>query len=177
MKRRNLLAFVILAFVIISGCKKDDDTTTPEPVLSSFMLKGEKYEIPSQETPTGVIQLIHDLSEGTTTGSISITGYKSPMVGVIQLVISYITSTGVTGVYKNGELYSSDHTFDPFLSSYSTMTQSGTIMVTGSNADGTLTVTKNSSDNYTVSFNLTYADNSTSSGNITQKFVVQEVSY
>jgi hypothetical protein len=145
--------------------------------VSSFMLKGEKYEIPSQESTTGVIQLMHDISEGTTSGSISITGYKSPMVGVVQIGIAYTTGTGITGIYKNGDHFTGDHTFDPWLSSYSTVIQGGTNMVSGNEADGTLSVTKNSADNYTVSFNLTFSDSTTASGNITQKYVVQEVDF
>jgi hypothetical protein len=177
MNRKNLLAFVILAFVIGSGCKKKDDTTTTAPAVSSFMLKGEKYEIPSQGTTTGVLQLMHDITEGTTSGSISITGIKGTTVGVVQCGINYKTDKGITGVYKNGGIYTGDHTFDPWLCSYTTMTQSGTNTLSGNDPDGTLTVTKNSSDNYTVSFNLTYSDSITASGNITQKYTVQEFNF
>jgi|WetSurMetagenome_2_1015567.scaffolds.fasta_scaffold844204_1 hypothetical protein len=173
MKRKNLLALFILALVITTGCKKDEETTTQS---GSFMLKGEKFEISSDASAaTGVLQLMHDLAEGSTSGSFSITGSNASKTGIIQIAVDYTTSTGIAGDYKNGDIFNGDHTFDPWLSSYSTYSASGTNMISGNEADGTLTVTKNSSDSFTVSFNLIFSDSTTASGNITQKYTVQEM--
>lgn len=173
MKRKNLLALFILALVITAGCKKDDDT---KPEVSSFMLKGEKFEVSSQASAaTGILQLMHDLDEGSTFGSITITGTNASKTGMLQIAIGYTTINGIAGDYKNGDIFNVDRTFDPWLSSYTTVSASGTNMISGNQADGTLTVIKNSSDNYTVTFNLTFSDSTTASGNITQRYTVQEM--
>lgn len=173
MKSKNLLALLFIALVVTAGCKKDDDSN---PLVGSFTLKGETFEIlTTGSAPTGILQLIHDLAGNSTFGTLTITGANTSKTGVLQIAIDYTTSSGITGEYKNGNLNTGAHTFEPWLTSYSTTTLSGTNMITGNDATGTLTITKNASDSYTVSFNFIYADSTSATGNITQKYTVQEM--
>ncbi len=172
MKTKNLLTLLILVLVVITACNKDkDDDDDATDQIGSFTLKGEEYEINSQTQ--GILQLIHDLSEGTTSGGISITGKKSSKMAVLQIAIDYKTSEGISGNYLNGDNFTDDHTFDPWLCNYLISTTGAS----GNEADGTLSITKKSNDKYTVEFDFIFSDSTTAKGNITQKYEVQESSF
>ncbi|MFO8054279.1 MAG: hypothetical protein R6U19_03845 [Bacteroidales bacterium] len=122
--------------------------------------------------------MTHHLSDGNSSGGFTIGGTNSNTgIGVVQLFIEYTANTGISGNYKNGDIYTDDHTFDPWLSSYSITSANGNTMITGSEPDGTIDITKNSDGNFTVAFDLVFSDSTTASGTIIQDYKVQEMNF
>ncbi|MGM0648699.1 MAG: hypothetical protein ACQESZ_09995 [Bacteroidota bacterium] len=181
MKTKILLSLLFLAFIMSSGCKKEeeDDDTNKKVLVGSFMLKGDSYNIyTTGSEPAGVLQLMHHLSDGYSTGGFTIAGTNTNTgIGAVQLFIEYTANTGISSSYINGDIYNDDHTFDPWLSSYSITSANGSTMITGSEPDGTIDITKNSDGNFTVAFDLVFSDSTTASGTITQDYKVQEMNF
>lgn len=176
MKTINALIMLSLSVMILAGCNKKDEDT--KELVGSFMLKGEKFEIYSEDDqPTGILQIFHDQADDLSEGSFTISGLSETHIGSIQIGIEYKTSTGISGTYLNGDFSAGNHLFDPWLSSYSYTSLSGTSMITGNEPEGTLTINKNSSGLYTVNFSFIYSDSTVASGNIKQNYTVQEVNF
>lgn len=174
MKKNTLLLILGLIAVVLAGCKKDDDDD--KKLVGSFMFKGEKFEIYSENgETTGTLQVFHDLGEGTSSGAFTIAGANSSKACTIQIAIEYETASGITGTYTNGDVTPSARIFDPWLSSYMTTYLSGPSMTTGNEPDGTLSIAKKSGNSYSVTFSFIYSDGSTATGNITQAYTVQEM--
>lgn len=174
MKAKALITLLAVAIILAPGCKKDED----EPKLvGTFTLGGEKFEIFSEdEQPTGTFQVFHEQSSGISGGAFTFSGVNDKHSATIQIAIEYPTSEGISGDYENGDVSSADHVYEPWLSSYTLTNTGGTGTTNVNEPDGSLTVSRNGEDNFTISFDFIFSDSTTAKGTITQDYLVQEMS-
>lgn len=170
MKKLHLLAILLIGLLIASGCKKDDDTTTTNNAVGTISVGDKKFDV---EKGDGIIQLIND--GNTTTGAITIGGNNSTHTLVLGLSIEYVTADGISGDYENGDNSSSNHIFEPWLTQVTIYTNDGLSNQNYNEPDGTLKVTHNSGNNYSVNFNMAFSDTVTVSGDLTFDFIVQQM--
>ena len=170
MKNFFKVAFLLFATLTLSSCSSDDDSGNNGGDSPSFSLKNETYNLVPQGS---IIQMI-DMDEEGSFAQITISGTKDSKSGTIRFIANFDNS--ISGTYTDGEM-GTNGTFDTEGSNYIT-----TELINGSQeirseggAEGTLKITQNQNNNYTVEFDVVYDDGVVAQGNITTDFVVQSL--
>lgn len=168
--KTSLFTIVVISIVLAFGCKKDEenDNANKEKPVGTITLNNESFDV---YAGSSAVQLFVD--DPNTNGSISITGSNSANSLIISLAVEYPTAAGISGTYENGDFSSSSHVFSPWLTQVSVTTNDGSTNNNYNEPDGTLQVTHNSGNNYTVDFSMTFQDTLVVSGDITMDFIEQ----
>lgn len=155
---RKLHYLFIFMLVGLMSCGSDDDGGTPNKIL----INGEAFET-NFNTITGVAQN-GEGHAGIAFSSITSSGDSK----TLTIDVEYDGTSKLGGTYSFPQ---GDNLFlDDFLTNYSVFvgsTYNGTNL-----SEGTVTVTKNSGDNYTITMDLLMDDGTTFAGTITTDFIV-----
>ncbi|MTI41903.1 hypothetical protein [Fulvivirga lutimaris] len=153
------LQYLLVVFLIgLMSCGSDDDGGTPNKIL----INGDAFET-NFNSITGVAQ-DGEGHAGISFSSVTTSGDSK----TLTIDVEYDGTSKLGGTYsfpQGDNLY-----LDDFLTNYSVFVGSS---YDGTNlSEGTVTVTKNNGDNYTVEMDLLMDDGTTFTGTITADFIV-----
>ncbi len=164
MKKLLKTTFLFVSVLFLMSCSSDDNNSSS----ASFTLDGETYKVEQ-----AAIQVFNNLSEGTSNGSISLTGSKGGKIGSVSFSVDYNTTDGIAGTYTSdeGDWDEIEGTYSSWLSSYTIV--DGQSMTSSNEPTGPIKIISHGDNQYTLEFNVTYTDNVTASGNVKTTFTVQ----
>lgn len=155
---RKLHYLLVVCLIGFMSCGSDDDGGTPNKIL----INGEAFET-NFNTITGVA-IDGEGHAGISFSSVTSSGDSK----TLTIDVEYDGTSKLGGTYsfpQGDDLY-----LDDFLTNYSVFVGSS---YDGTNlSEGTVTVTRNSGDNYTVEMDLLMDDGTIFTGTITADFIV-----
>ncbi len=155
----KLLTALLISLLAVS-CSSDDDKT---PSTNSVKMNGESFKIISASM--GGVSI--DESGHTL---ISLTNGTSEEISTISMDVSSYTRETIAGTYSYPE-NETDKLLDDWLTNY-TVVDGTTISASSNLESGSITITHNEGDNYTIEMELTMIDETTFSGTYTGDFFV-----
>lgn len=156
-----LLAMVWFGSFLIS-CSKDDNDQADG--ANTFVLDYTRYSI-------NIASLkIQDDDSGMSNAVVILTGGSGSTIGTISFIASFPTASGINGTYSaaNGGSVGTPWTYASHLGTYSI--QDGSDIQLGGYATGPLKITSHGSNEYSVEFIVTYADDVEASATIRRSF-------
>ncbi|MFA7446720.1 MAG: hypothetical protein WCY89_12310 [Flavobacteriaceae bacterium] len=162
--------FFFISVLFLASCSSDDSEGGSSS--KNFTLNGETYRVEQ-----AVIQVFNDSESNTSDASISLTGSKGGKVASISFSVFYNTSNGIEGVYTSDEdsWDQIEDTYSSWLSMYS-ITQNMD-MTTSNQPVGPVTIISHGNNQYTLEFDVTYADNVTASASVKTTFAIQSMGF
>ena len=166
MKKILKTSFLLVSVLFLMSCSSDDNSGSSV----SFTLDGEAYKVDQ-----AAIQVFNNLSEGTSNGSISLTGSKGGKIGSVSFSVDYNTADGIAGTYTSdeGDWDEVEGTYSSWLSAYTIF--EGQNMTSSNEPVGPIKIISHGNNQYTLEFDVTYTDNVTASGNVKTTFTVQSM--
>ncbi|MBS2213571.1 hypothetical protein KEM09_19340 [Carboxylicivirga mesophila] len=152
--KTSLLALAIISLI---GCSKDDD-----PTVNNVKMNGESFKI----VEASIMGLSVDNGGHT---AISLISGNANNVQTLTIDIESFTRETLEGTYSY-PVSEGDKALDDWLTNY--MFFEGTEPTTSNLADGTVTITHNKGDNYSIDMDLTMVDGLIFKGEYTGDFTV-----
>lgn len=158
MKNAVILSLFLLSFVLLSSCSKDEDDKPQNP-SNAFVLDGTTYSVKNTTIS------FQDRGSGITDASIVFSGDNGSKSAGITFLVRYFAVEGIEGTYTAGGGVPSAGNYASILSIYTVQGGSD-----GNSPEGDLVITSHGSDEYTISFDVTYATGVSASAEIRRKF-------
>lgn len=177
MKNLFRSVFMLIAVYAMVSCSSDDDSGNGGG--TTFTLDGENYDMSLFQGHGSSLQIVNiGAEENMSTGQITLIGLNGMKQGTLQFVVTFNTDEGISGTYHAGDI-DEVGTYDSESANYYTseIVDGSQEIHLGEGGEGTFKITKNSENNYSVEFEITYDDGKISKGNFTKDFFVQEVGF
>lgn len=144
------------------GCSKDDDS--PIEDTHTFVLDGDTYSV-------NIASLwINTVDSERSGASITLTGSNGSRVGTIGFTAHFSTAAGINGTYTAASdgAVGEPGTYASHLGTYSI--HNGSELQTGGYAVGPLKITSHGDNEYTIAFDVSYADEVEATADIRRTF-------
>ena len=161
-------ALVALIGVLLVGCSKDEGPAT-DPAgeeMDVFMLDGVAYDVNLSYLTVGTLG-----EPKVNLGTVLITGGNGPTIASLDLPLAFALGDDIEGTYARSSDLASAGAFIGYMANYGI--QNGADLTHGNYPTGYIKVTHHKGDEYTVEFDLVFADGVKASGKIRRDFTSQ----